>query len=161
MDRDLALLYAASIVFPWCYCHICIWHVEKNVLVKAASQIADASCRELFMELWAKLIRSVSATAYNDQLASLKREFQDTPGLLEYLEDTWLGQWKEMVVCVWTDQHLHLGHYATSRVEGSHKVIKAHLQVSTGDLKTVFEKLTLMLDSKFNEYDSILDSNRS
>ena len=40
-------------------------------------------------------------------------------------------------------------------------MIKAHLQVSTGDLKTVFDKINLMLSSKYSEYDAIVDNNQS
>jgi MULE transposase domain len=36
IDRDLALLNAIGKVFPWCYRQLCIWHIEKNILVHTA-----------------------------------------------------------------------------------------------------------------------------
>ena len=40
-------------------------------------------------------------------------------------------------------------------------MIKAHLQVLTGNLKTVFDKINLMLSSKYSKYDAAVDNNRS
>ena len=69
--------------------------------------------------------------------------------------------WKKLIVHAWTDQHRHFGHHATSRVEGSHKTIKGNLQVSTGDLKTVYNKITMMLLGQHSEHDAAIDSDRS
>jgi hypothetical protein len=43
------------------------------------------------------------------------------------------------------DQHLHFGNRATLQVEGAHSVLKSYLQVSTGNLKAVYDKITLLL----------------
>ncbi|RKF64238.1 hypothetical protein OnM2_020096 [Erysiphe neolycopersici] len=46
----------------------------------------------------------------------------------------------------WTSKELHFCKKATSRVEGAHAYIKKFLQVSTGDLLSVFTKLTLAVE---------------
>jgi hypothetical protein len=57
---------------------------------------------------------------------------------LNYVESTWMPH-KERFVDAWTQQHLHLGNSATSRVEGAHSRLNSYLQVLTGDLLTVFK----------------------
>ena len=160
-DRDLALLNAIAVVFPTSFRHICIWHVEKNVLIQATTTISDTVQREQFMQQWTKILASDSVATYEDRLRDLRHQFSEYPLLLKYLDDTWLLPWKQSIVRAWTDCQLHFGHRATSRVEGSHKSVKTYLQVSTGDLKSVFDKITLLLENKFHEHDALLDSNRS
>jgi hypothetical protein len=59
---------------------------------------------------------------------------------VSYVEKTWLV-WKEKLVKFWVDQYLNFGIQVTSPIEGCHAVLKAYLQVSTGDLKGVFDRL--------------------
>src|SRR4051794_29835732 len=40
-------------------------------------------------------------------------------------------------------------------------MLKSYLQVSTGDLKTVHDKITLLLTNQHNEYDGTLAHNRT
>jgi hypothetical protein len=56
---------------------------------------------------------------------------------------------------------MHFGHHTMSRVEGSHKTLKANLQVSTGDLKMVYNKIDVMLTSQHSEHDSTIGANQS
>lgn len=49
--------------------------------------------------------------------------------------------WKEKLVKCWVDICLHFGVQVTSPIEGCHAVLKAYLQVSTGNLKGVFDRL--------------------
>src|SRR4051794_38749470 len=57
--------------------------------------------------------------------------------------------------------YLHLGNRVTSRVEGAHYILKSYLQVSTGDLKTVYDKITLLLTNQHIEYDDALAYNKT
>ena len=41
---------------------------------------------------------------------------------------------------------LHLGHLATSCAEGKHSSIKGWISISSGDLKDVYEKISLSID---------------
>jgi hypothetical protein len=65
-----------------------------------------------------------------------------------------------MTVRAWVDQHLHFGHRVSSRVEGAHSTLKSYLQVLTGDLKTVYDKISLLLISRFTEFDAAIDHNK-
>jgi len=79
--------------------------------------------------------------------------------LVWYLKDTWLV-FKWNLVRFWVDQNLHFGNRATSRVEGAHSVVKGYLQVSTGNLNRVLDRIQLMLINKIAEHNSELDMAR-
>ena len=64
---------------------------------------------------------------------------------MEYLRTTWIVH-KEKFVTAFTNLVLHLGHLATSRAEGNHSLIKGWISVSSGDLKDVYEKISLSID---------------
>jgi len=71
---------------------------------------------------------------------------------LKYLEKTWLDEHKERFVFCWANRYLHFGNRETSRAEGAHSIIKRYLQVSTGDLYGVLEKLSMMLTTQHQEH---------
>jgi hypothetical protein len=99
------------------------------------------------------LIASSTEEVYKDCLNALESTYSTKASkLIGYLKKTWLVPWKESLVWAWVDQHLHLGNRATSRVEGAHSVLKKYLQVSTGDLKTVHEKISLLLSDRHAKY---------
>jgi hypothetical protein len=161
MDRDMAQLKAARVVFPKIPRMLCVWHIEKNVLVHSSQHIKNAEEQEEFMKDWINLINSPTIPVYNTRWEGLEAKYQSWyPLLLSYLQDTWLGTWKVLVVRAWVDQHLHLGNRATSRVEGAHSILKSYLQVSTGDLKAVYDKITLLLKKRFAEFEAAVDSNK-
>lgn len=54
-----------------------------------------------------------------------------------------------MIRC-WTNQHFHIGDSATSRVEGSHAFIKKYIQSSTGDILTVWSRISHALHCQIN-----------
>jgi MULE transposase domain len=161
MDRDLALLNAVLFVFLHCYRQICTWHVEKNMLVFASQFLKEEESHTEFLGDWTQLVTSTTVEIYNTRWQSLQTKYSLYPALVKYLSDTWLTPWKESIIHAWTDQYYHFGHYATSRVEGSHKTIKSYLQVSTSDLKKVFDKIATMLTGQHAEYKVGLEINKS
>src|SRR5438876_97930 len=148
MDRDMVQIKAAQIVFSQAYSILYAWHIEKNVLVHASQYVKDIIERDQLMKDWAKVINSISVTSYSDNWEAFQNTYLAKYLLLiSYLQDTWLGTWKIMMVRAWVDQHLHFGNRATSRVERAHSMLKSYLQVSTRDLRVVYDKISLLLVS--------------
>ena len=56
---------------------------------------------------------------------------------------------------------MYFGHHTTSQVEGSHKTLKGNLQVSTGDLRMVYNKIDAILINQHCEYDTMIGANKS
>ena len=51
----------------------------------------------------------------------------------------------------WTGKNLHFENHVTSRVEGAHSKLKIYLQVSTGYLRGVKDKICLVIKNKFQK----------
>ncbi len=79
--------------------------------------------------------------------------------LISYLDETWLCH-KQKIIQAGTKKWLHLGHTSSFRVESGHHLIKNYLHVSTGDLKTVVDRITLLLTSQHNELRTNLETAR-
>jgi hypothetical protein len=66
-----------------------------------------------------------------------------------------------LIVRAYTDEYLHLRNRATLRVEGAHSTLKSYLQVSIGDLKDIYDKITLLLTNQHIEYDGAITHNQT
>jgi hypothetical protein len=131
-------------------------------LIHASKAFGKTEDRNSFMKAWAELVSSGTDAIYEERWSSLQDTFDTSaPELVSYIRDTWLAFWKQLIVQAYTDKHLHLGNRATSRVEGAHAVLKSYLQVSTGDLKTVYDKITLLLNNQYAEYEGALAQNKA
>src|SRR3954452_19142819 len=157
-DKDRGLMNAISCVFPQSHNLLCGWHINKNVLAYSRELKIHKGNKEedSFMSQWRTLVSSSSVDEYEKRWVEFQKEWRSSPALLKYLSRTWLDEHKEWFVFCWADRYLHFGHRETSRAEGAHSVIKRYLQVSTGDLYNVFEKLSLMLATQHQEHRAAL-----
>jgi hypothetical protein len=163
MDRDLALLVAAPKVFLWpTTLLLCIWHVKTNVRAHASTHIKDETIKTEFLKDWTSLIASKTINAYDHNWIEFQTKYgAQFPALVQYVLDTWLRKYKSYFVSAWVDKKLHLGNHATSRAEGAHGVLKKYLQVSTGDLKTVYDRVSLLLINQHVEFEAAIAHNRT
>lgn len=71
---------------------------------------------------------SLDRQAFDQNIKELEdRYLRRYPAEVLYLRETWIDPYKEVLVTAWVDQHLHFGNAVTSRVEGTHSVIKDYL----------------------------------
>ncbi|KAH7838134.1 hypothetical protein Vadar_022472 [Vaccinium darrowii] len=68
---------------------------------------------------WDLLVMSENTKQYNAHLKLMKRDFQTVPEAIEYVEQSWLGPYKEMFVAAWIDKVMHLGNYTSNRLQGT------------------------------------------
>ena len=145
-DRDLALLGAIKIVCPR-YPHLlCVWHINKNVTQNTKQHFSTNDEYQEFLQLWNQLIYSTTEDDYSNRLAEIEKRYPLPP--IRYIKETWLI-YKEKFIVAWTQQYLHLGNSATSRVEGSHAFLKKHIGAASGDMLTVFERISQALQAQY------------
>ena len=155
-DRDLALLGAIKEVCPRSPHLLCIWHINKNVLAKTKQYFSSNEGFETFIKSWKELINSSNIDEYYAQLAKFTKQFHESaPNALVYVQRTWLT-YKEMFIRAWVGQYLHLGNWATSRVEGSHAFLKKYIGGSSGDMLHVFERIDDALQAQHQRLGSDL-----
>jgi hypothetical protein len=130
------------------------------VLAKTKQYFSSNEEFEAFIQSWKKLINSSTVIEYQDQLAKFETNFsQIAPAALRYIKQTWLT-YKEMFIRAWVGQYLHLGNWATSRVEGSYAIVKQYIGASTGDILFVFERIKNALQDQHYTLSSDLAEDR-
>jgi hypothetical protein len=114
------------------------------------------------MRTWRELVTSSTTDLYYENWNKMQELYDnDIPELIQYIYRTWLMPWKRLIIHAYVNQHLHLGNRVTSWVEGAHSQLKSCLQISTGNLKTVYEKITLLLTHQHIEHDGTIERNKA
>src|SRR5947199_3800796 len=115
MDREIAIINACRQVFPATARLLCLWHVEKNVLVHAVEEFEDGDQRNEFIKAWTKVVHATSEALFEAQWNALQDQYdQLVPGLVQYVKDTWIAPWKRSIIRAYMDWVLHLGNRVTS-----------------------------------------------
>src|SRR4051794_37182908 len=155
MDHDKGLMKAIEHTLLATKNILYLWHINKNILVYGQQcQVFKTKIEEeeSFLKLWNQLVASPSIEIYGSRLSALRIAYQQYPKFLQYIEKTWLTDYKERFVQCWANRYLHFGHRQTSQAEGTYSVIKCYLQVSTRDLNSVLTSLASMLANQHTEY---------
>ncbi|KAH7848462.1 hypothetical protein Vadar_003019 [Vaccinium darrowii] len=140
-DRELALMNAIARVFPKATHLLCRWHIEKNVFAKSRRKFDDKTWQQ-FKHAWCNLLHMSTISDYEQGLATLKRDFAvHNSSTIEYVENTWLGPYRDRFVAAWTDNVMHLDNLTSNRTESAHKLLKGHLAYSEGDFENAWEKM--------------------
>jgi hypothetical protein len=170
-DCDPALLQARELVFPGTNHLLCVWHVFKNILAHCKAEfkkdlaIKDPSLsvedvRTKVTATWEELLPDVQSVIYAKTVYEYETAWDvfqtkwapQYPRIPTYIEDTWLLNYKTMIVTAWTNHVLHFGNTATSRVERAHLVVKDAVHNSSGDLDKVLNHISAILHRQQEEY---------
>ncbi|KAK9148341.1 hypothetical protein Scep_007098 [Stephania cephalantha] len=116
-DRDLALISAIEEVFPASSHLLCSWHINKVVLAKTKKMFGENDGFARFMDRWTSVMYANSDALFEVRMNDLRCEFGNVKGLTEYLDNTWLKNYKEKFVSAWTNRIMHFGETTTQRVE--------------------------------------------
>ncbi|BBG95640.1 Myzus persicae-induced lipase 1, partial [Prunus dulcis] len=127
-------------------CWMNIVFLHKNVLAKCKGMFEGKDQLEKFIMSWNMLVLSETEHEYLKRLAELDYYFGRYPHALEYVKNTWLNEYKERFVSVWTDTCMHFGHTTSNRVEGASAKLKQLLGNSRGSFETSWEKIHSLLE---------------
>lgn len=112
-DRELAVVNAINEVFPTVKHLLCRWHVMSNIQAKAKITRSITKEKEFLRDCYA-LFESRSELSYEQRLESMKLKWGTRWRLMEYLETTWLKDFKEALVRAWVDYYPHFGTRTTN-----------------------------------------------
>ena len=107
-DCKLALMNAVQMVFSESHNLLCIWHINKNVLVNCRPHFQTNDEWSKFMKSWSNLIKSKKETDFENNWEELVEKYNEKQTVIKYLKETWL-LFKTNFVSCWADQYLHLG----------------------------------------------------
>ena len=89
-DRELALLNAIHQIFPLSTNILCIWHINKNIIVYYKKYDEGQETFDAFMQLWNVLVSSTSEENYEKKLSYLSMMLSENPEVLNYVTKSWL-----------------------------------------------------------------------
>lgn len=158
-DREIALMNGIAQVFPRSKNVLCLWHINQAILAKCRTKFDGDDEWQKFRKQWTRVCEATTITNYDEELIKLRTDYDQFKIVLDYIDSTWLSH-KEKFVAAWVQPFLHLGSRNTSRVEGSHAALKKYLRVSTGNLKTLVDGITRMIDRQFDEYRATLNAEK-
>ena len=144
-DRELALANAIKAVWPQS-CHLlCTWHISNNVLTNCRRIFNTNEIWEEFVSAWNGVWRAATAAATDAEWLKFRRRFAPQwPEAVDYLHTELFLLWRKFFVSGSNDL-LHFGNTVTSRVELSHAALKRWLHNGIGDLKSVTERIELVV----------------
>ncbi len=151
-DRCLAVMNAASALFPSAATLLCLWHANKAVLTRCQPSFQEAEQWKEFYSFWHSIINSPTEEDYVKRLAEMQQKYLlHHYNEIGYIKTTWLLPFKEKLVYAWVNQSMHFGNTATSRVEGIHALLKSYLRRSTFDLFDTWKAIHLALQNQLAE----------
>ncbi|KAK8942675.1 hypothetical protein KSP39_PZI009519 [Platanthera zijinensis] len=151
-DREVALMNAIAVIFPQAKNILCRFHISRNILAHCKRLFKKGEEWEEFIATWHQLVNSERESDFYSLFLDLKNKYECTnPEVYSYVVSTWITPYKEYFVSAWVDMHLHLGNCTTNRVEGSHSQLKRFLEVSIGNLSTVWKTFDQMITLQHTE----------
>lgn len=107
---------------------LCVWHIEKNVMVKTKWVFQTNDSFRVFIKQWKRIMYSVDEHSNTEEMERL--ELNGKIDAVDYIKKG----------C------MHFGNAATTKVEGMHSSLKSWLRVSSVDLKAVFCTIRLAVE---------------
>ena len=115
-DRELGLINALPRVFPTVNHQLCWVHVERKCGEAALELGKSLEYQARFKADCWSLFSSRSEDIYQRRRRAMHAAWdQLVPGLMAYLETTWLVSYAPNIVRAWTDTTLHFGTRTTNR----------------------------------------------
>ena len=93
---------------------LCTYHIMCNIEMKGRITKSTEKRNAFYNECKA-LFESKTEESYEARLQAMKSKWEARWGLMKYLEDTWLIEFKEAIVRAWVDKFLHLGVRTTNK----------------------------------------------
>jgi histone-lysine N-methyltransferase SETD2 len=157
-DRELALMRATEIAFPVAHKMLCRWHICKNVMAKHRIGFTEEDW-QTFMTLFSGVMQVGTEDELQEKLVQIQTEWVGTqPRVVQYVFSWML--YKTYFIGAYVDKVPHFESSSSSRVEGTHLALKQRLQVSTGDMMTVVERVLQFLVDQYQEIDTTISQQK-
>ncbi|XP_074305738.1 uncharacterized protein LOC141640957 [Silene latifolia] len=148
-------------VFPRAEHLLCRWHVNKTINAKALTSFRTESMRKHVIaneeDGWIKVINAVTEESFQRAWQCFCRKW---PIMSDYIRTAW-GQHAGKFVLCYTNEVLHFGNTATSRVESAHSLLKAWLKSKHLTLDSMWSRIHDMLESQHSKIKKELEDEMS
>ncbi|KAL3523187.1 hypothetical protein ACH5RR_016021 [Cinchona calisaya] len=149
-DRELALMKAIKVVFPKASNVLCVWHIKKNIFANCKAHFKHKEYWDAFLIDWNSLVYSSTEEVFEKAWHEIQLSYKINGAILSYIQRTWL-LYKEYFVNAWTEKILNFRNRVTLRAEDAHSKLKKYLIVPIGDIRTVKQKMCIVLENDIHE----------
>ncbi|KAL5165409.1 hypothetical protein HKD37_18G050537 [Glycine soja] len=158
IDRDSKLMNAMKNVFHEATNLLCRFYIDKNVKAKCKILVGQKNAWDYVMEAWRSLMDCLSEQEFDDCLMKFEITCLTWPMFVDYVKQTWLIPHMQRFVKVWMNKVMHLGNTTTNRVQSAHWALKRLLQISLGDLCSVWEAMNNIITLQHTEIKSSFET---
>ncbi|KAK9734310.1 hypothetical protein RND81_04G130600 [Saponaria officinalis] len=139
-DRELALIRAIEIVFPEVTHLLCVWHIQKNVVANLKIYFKDEEDWDVFISMWNAVMYAETEEDFEQSWFFLQLLYKEKREAITYLEKTWIPEKRKF--------------------KGLIAKLKKYLQVSSGNLRQVKNKICLAIENEYHEIKTQLESEK-
>ena len=162
-DCKKALMNSLSAVYSHINNLICLWHVNKNVLIyikkdtTLSAQEYENACGKRISEIkeafnwWHTVLYSSTEEAFHDEWACMRFDYIVHSGFINYLSNAWLKHAQKIIKC-YINCICHLSNMTTNYDEGDHWGLKFCLLGFQGDLDYVVDIIKTKTINQIRNY---------
>ncbi|KAK9715575.1 hypothetical protein RND81_06G174200 [Saponaria officinalis] len=157
-DREQGLLEAVSLVFPDSRHLLCVWHIDMAV-EKYALELhkSDWIAKKITSKWWHMVRTAATVDEHERRWANFCKKWG---GMVGYMTRTWMIHVQKFAAC-YTNDVMHFGNIATSRVESAHSVLKNWLNSATLNLDSIWTHVDAHIAQQHVEIRKLLEDSRS
>ncbi|XP_074315258.1 uncharacterized protein LOC141651443 [Silene latifolia] len=157
----MVLITALESLYPSTPHLLCRWHINRAMEKQALSMEKLMWYKYIIMHSkesgWYRVINASTIDEFRSAWESFSEKWEE---LVIYVINTW-GKYRKKFASCYTNQYLHLGNTATSRVESSHSLLKAWLKSVNLNIDTMWPRIHSMLEAQHLKIRYELEVSRS
>jgi hypothetical protein len=147
-DREQALINSLSKSFPQAHRLLCVWHIQKNLVTKAAKLISQDDQRKDMLQYWMNIVKITTQSDFYSSFARWSNKYG--PEWEKYVTSTWLPV-AEHYANAWTCSIPHFNNRTTSRMESAHAFVKSHLLGPQQTFTSVIQLISNAIEKQYHE----------
>ncbi|KAK9714732.1 hypothetical protein RND81_06G115600 [Saponaria officinalis] len=158
-DRELGLMDAIPLVFPYSRNLLCVWHVNRSVDKRVNDTCKSRVDMGKFFTstCWYYVIYAATYDKLTEALAAMNEKW---PSMVDYIQRTWLIH-REKFLKLYTNTITHYGNTSTSRVESAHAVLKEWLHSAGLSVDTIWTHFHALIEGQHVQIRKALEDSRS
>ena len=137
---------------------LCIWHVNKNVLTHCKFTFNILKTWENFYATWHIVIQTTIIETFNNDRIKFRDNYEMKYfEFVDYLKNIWIRLFVDKIIKCHINRICHFFFTITSRSEDTHRILKQQLKFSIEDLKSMIDKIEILLMNQKKNYAIKLD----
>jgi hypothetical protein len=152
-NKNFELIRTLRIIFFIAHHLLCIWHVNKNVLVNCKFAFSTKEIWETFYANWQKILYAYIKENYETTWNKLQNDYyQDHFEMINYLKKTWIKFFVIKIIKFHINKIRHFFNVIIFRSKSAHRVLKHNLRFFMNDLKTMMNNIEILLMNQRKEF---------